>query len=80
MAKGDIRDVWLTNQKRLERKREIERNYARTNRERVNARKRALKAKKAAEQAALPKVQSAYHADWKGTTYQCPELTYRGLA
>ena len=79
MAKGDIRDVWLTNQKRLERKREIERNYARTNRERINAYKRATKARKAAEFEAN-KVKSAYHADWKGTTYTCPELTYRGLA
>jgi hypothetical protein len=26
------------------------------------------------------KVKSAYHADWKGTTYTAPELTYRGLA
>ena len=79
MAKGDIRDVWETNRKRLERKRETEREYARANRDRINAYKRATKAMKAAEFEAN-KVRSAYHADWKGTTYQCPELTYRGLA
>ena len=79
MAKGDIRDVWETNRKRLERKRETEREYARANRDRINAYKRATKARKAAEFEAN-KVKSAYHADWKGTTYQCPELKYRGLA
>jgi hypothetical protein len=79
MAKGDIRDVWATNQKRLERKRETERNYAKANRDRINAYKRATKARKAAEFEAN-KVRSAYHADWKATTYQCPELKYRGLA
>jgi hypothetical protein len=79
MAKGDIRDVWETNRKRLERKRETEREYARANRDRINAYKRATKARKAAEFEAN-KVRSAYHADWKGTTYKCPELTYRGLA
>ena len=79
MAKGDIRDVWATNQRRLERKRETEREYARANRDRINAYKRATKARKAAEFEAN-KVRSAYHADWHGTTYQCPELTYRGLA
>jgi hypothetical protein len=79
VAKGDIRDVWATNQRRLERKRETEREYARANRDRINAYKRATKARKAAEFEAN-KVRSAYHADWHGTTYQCPELTYRGLA
>lgn len=79
MAKGDIRDVWATNQRRLERKRETERNYAKANRDRINAYKRATKARKAAEFEAN-KVRSAYHADWKGTTYTGLELTYRGLA
>jgi len=79
MAKGDIRDVWEANRKRLERKRETEREYAKANRDRINAYKRATKARKAAEFEAN-KVRSAYHADWKGTTYQCPELKYRGLA
>lgn len=79
MAKGDIRDVWATNQRRLERKRETERNYARANRDRINAYKRAAKARKAAEFEAN-KVKSAYHADWHGTTYTGPELKYRGLA
>jgi len=79
MAKGDIRDVWEANRKRLERKRETERERDKANRDKVNAYRRALKAKQAAEFEAN-KVKSAYHADWKGTTYQCPELTYRGLA
>lgn len=80
MTKGTIKDVWEANQRRLERKRERERQYAKANRDKVNAYRRALKAKKAAEKEALPKVKSAYHADWHGTTYTCPELTYRGLA
>jgi len=75
MAKGDIRDVWETNRKRLERKRETEREAAKANRDKVNA----YRAARAAEQKAM-RVKSAYHADWKATTYQCPELTYRGLA
>ena len=79
MAKGDIRDVWEANRKRLERKRETEREWAKNNRDKMNAYKQATRAKKAAEMEAN-KVKSAYHADWKGTTYQCPELTYRGLA
>jgi len=79
MAKGDIRDVWETNRRRLERKRLMEREWAKANRDKVNAYKRAAKVKQAAEQKAM-RVKSAYHADWKGTTYQCPELTYRGLA
>lgn len=78
-TKGTIRDVWAANQRRLERKRLREREYAKANRDKVNAYRRALKAKKAAEFEAN-KVRSAYHADWKGTTYQCPELSYRGLA
>ena len=79
MAKGDIRDVWETNRKRLERKRETERERAKANRDMVNAQRAAARAARAAEQKAM-RVKSAYHADWKGTTYQCPELTYRGLA
>lgn len=79
MAKGDIRDVWATNQRRLERKRETEREYAKANRDRINAYKRATKARKAAEFEAN-KVRSAYYADWKSTTYNGSELTYRGLA
>jgi predicted secreted protein len=42
----------------------------------MNAYKQATRAKKAAEMEAR-KVKPAYHADWHGTTYQCPELTYR---
>lgn len=76
MAKGDIRDVWETNRRRLERKRLMEREWAKANRDKVNAYKRAAKAKQAAEMEAA-KVKPAYHADWHGTTYQCPELTYR---
>ena len=76
MAKGDIRDVWEANRKRLERKRETEREWAKNNRDKMNAYKQATRAKKAAEMEAN-KVKSAYHADWHGTTYQCPELTYR---
>jgi hypothetical protein len=79
MAKGDIRDVWEANQRRLERKREREREYAKANRDKMNAYKRATKAKKAAEQASH-KTPPAYHADWHNSVYQCPELTYRGLA
>ena len=79
MAKGDIRDVWETNRKRLERKRETEREWAKANRDKVNAYKAATRAARAAEQKAM-RVKSAYHADWKATTYQCPELKYRGLA
>jgi hypothetical protein len=76
MAKGDIRDVWETNRKRLERKREREREYAKANRDKMNAYKRATRAKQKAEQEAM-KVKPAYHADWQGTTYTGPELTYR---
>ena len=79
MAKGDIRDVWEANRKRLERKRETEREWAKANRDKVNAYRAAARAARAAEQKAM-RVKSAYHADWKGTTYQCPELKYRGLA
>lgn len=79
MAKGDIRDVWETNRKRLERKRETEREWARNNRDKVNAYKAATKAKQAAEFEAN-KVKSAYHADFRATTYNGSELTYRGLA
>ena len=76
MAKGDIRDVWETNRRRLERKRLMEREWAKANRDKVNAYKRAAKAKQAAEMEAN-KVKSAYHADWKATTYTGFELTYR---
>ena len=76
MAKGDIRDVWETNRRRLERKRLMEREWAKANRDKVNAYKRAAKVKQAAEFEAN-KVKSAYHADWKATTYTGPELTYR---
>ena len=76
MAKGDIRDVWEANQRRLERKREREREYAKANRDKMNAYKAATRAKKAAEIAAR-KTPPAYHADWHGTAYQCPELAYR---
>jgi predicted secreted protein len=79
MAKGDIRDVWETNRRRLERKRLMEREWAKANRDKMNAYKQATRAKKAAEMEAR-KVKSAYHADWHGTTYQCPELTYRRSA
>ena len=79
MAKGDIRDVWEANRKRLERKRETEREWAKANRDKVNAYRAAARAARAAEFEAN-KVKSAYHADWKGTTYTGPELTYRGLA
>ena len=74
MAKGDIRDVWSANKKRLERKRLMEREWAKANRDKVNAYRAAARAARAAEFEAN-KVKSAYHADWKGTTYQCPELT-----
>lgn len=76
MTKGTIRDVWETNQRRLERKREREREYAKANRAKMNAYKAATRAKKAAEQEAL-RVKPAYHPDWHNTTYTCPELTYR---
>lgn len=79
-TKGTIKDVFEANQRRLERKRQWEREYIKANRDKRNAYRAAVRAKKAAEQANLPKVQSAYHADWKSTTYTCPELTYRGLA
>jgi len=79
MAKGDIRDVWETNRRRLERKRLMEREWAKANRDKVNAYKQATRAKKAAEMEAN-KVKSAYHADWKATTYTGPELTYRRSA
>ena len=88
MTKGTIRDVWATNQRRLERKRFMEREWAKANRDKANAYKRTLRATKAAEMEAeteakkaaemeANKVKPAYHADWHGTTYQCPELTYR---
>lgn len=79
MAKGDIRDVWLTNQLRLARKRETEREWAKANRDKVNAYRAAARAARAAEQKAM-RVKSAYHADWRATTYNGTELNYRGLA
>jgi hypothetical protein len=79
VAKGDIRDVWLTNQLRLARKRETEREWAKANRDKVNAYRAAARAARAAEQKAM-RVKSAYHADWRATTYNGSELTYRGLA
>lgn len=79
MAKGDIRDVWLTNQLRLARKRETEREWAKANRDKVNAYRAAARAARAAEQKAT-RVKSAYHADWRATTYNGTELNYRGLA
>ena len=79
MAKGDIRDVWETNRRRLERKRETERECARANRDKVNAYRAAARDARAAEQKAM-RVKSAYHADWRATTYNGSELTYRGLA
>lgn len=79
MAKGDIRDVWETNRKRLERKRETEREWAKANRDKVNAYRAAARAARAAEQKAM-RVKSAYHADWRATTYNGTELNYRGLA
>lgn len=75
MAKGDIRDVWETNRKRLERKRLMELEWAKNNRAKVAA----ARAARAAEQKAM-RVKSAYHADWRATTYNGSELTYRGLA
>jgi predicted secreted protein len=54
----------------------MEREWAKNNRDKMNAYKQATRAKKAAEMEAN-KVKPAYHADWHGTTYQCPELTYR---
>lgn len=80
MTKGTIKDVWAANQRRLERKRLRECEYVKANRDKRNAYRRAKKAQEAAEQAALPKVKSAYHADWHGSVYTCPELSYRGLA
>tara|TARA_R110000868_G_scaffold44626_1_gene148869 strand:+ start:517 stop:672 length:156 start_codon:yes stop_codon:yes gene_type:complete len=50
----------------------MEREWVKKNRDKVNAYKAATKAKQEAN-----KVKSAYHADWKGTTYTGPELTYR---
>lgn len=79
-TKGTIKDVFEANQRRLARKREREREYAKANREKLNAYRRARKARLNPPQPEGDKVKSAYHADWKGTTYTCPELTYRGLA
>ena len=81
-TKGTIKDVWEANQRRLARKREREREYAKANREKLNAYRRARKARlnPPPKEPEGDKVKSAYHADWKGTTYTCPELTYRGLA
>jgi hypothetical protein len=82
-TKGTIRDVWEANQRRLERKRLREREYAKANREKMNAYRRARKARNMPAikpEPEGPKVKSAYHADWHGSVYTCPELTYRGLA
>jgi hypothetical protein len=82
-AKRTLEELREVNQRRLARKREREREYAKANREKLNAYRRARKAR---SQPAVkpepegPKVKSAYHADWHGTTYACPELSYRGLA
>lgn len=78
-TKGTIKDVWEANQRRLERKREREREYAKANRDKMNAYKAATRAKQKAEQEAQ-KVKGVYHADWHGSVYTCPELSYRGLA
>jgi len=76
----ELREVHL---RRLARKREREREYSKANREKLNEYRRARKAQGLPVAKPEPegvRVRSAYHADWKGTTYQCPELTYRGLA
>jgi hypothetical protein len=57
----------------------MEREWAKANRDKMNAYKQATRAKKAVEMEAN-KVKSAYHADWKATTYTGPELTYRRSA
>lgn len=65
---------------RLQNKRRTENEWARKNRDRVNAYRRARKARAKPAEVVGEKVKGVYHGEWKGTTYQCPELTYRGKA
>jgi hypothetical protein len=82
-AKRTLEELREVNQRRLARKREREREYAKANREKLNEYRRARKAQGlpvVKPEPEGPKVKPAYHADWHGTTYTCPELSYRGLA
>ncbi len=66
---------------RKERNRQKQRAWAKANRDKANAYKRATKERKRSVTmltTAGTIVKSRYHADWKGTLYHCPELTYRG--
>lgn len=64
---------------RKERNRQKQNAWAKANRDKANAYKRRAKERKRnILRVTADPVRTAYHADWKGTLYCCPELTYRG--
>jgi len=65
---------------RKEKIRQQQSAWAKANRDKANAYKRATKERKRniLLLTAADPVKTAYHTDWRGTLYHCPELTYRG--
>jgi hypothetical protein len=65
---------------RKEKIRQQQNAWAKANRDKANAYKRRAKERKKniLLVTAAETVKTAYHTDWKGTLYRCPELTYRG--
>jgi hypothetical protein len=65
---------------RKERNRLKQRAWAKANRDKANAYRRRAKERKRNTLlvTAADPVKTAYHTDWRGTLYHCPELTYRG--
>ena len=65
---------------RKENNRQKQRAWAKANRDKANAYRRRAKERKRNTllETKVDPVKTAYHTDWKGTLYLCPELTYRG--
>ena len=66
---------------RKEKIRQQQNAWAKANRDKANAYKRATKERKKSLvllTTSGDRVKSRYHSDWKNTVYRCPELTYRG--
>ena len=66
---------------RKEKIRQQQSAWAKANRDKANAYKRATKERKRSVTmltTAGTIVKSRYHTDWKNSVYHCPELTYRG--
>ena len=66
---------------RKEKIRQQQSAWAKANRDKANAYKRATKERKRSVTMLTISgtiVKSRYHTDWKNSVYHCPELTYRG--